>query len=143
MNAEVKAKWVEALRSGRFTQGTGKLALVEDGITKHCCLGVLCEVLGVPKTSYETKARSEGGKMTDKDITAFSYGAELYSQDLYLPADAMQAAGLTARNPMIPTIFRDGTRGHVALSDYNDGAAAVNNKRHTFNEIADLIEEHL
>lgn len=44
MDADTKAAWVHALRSGRFTQTTGCL---ED---KHgnCCLGVLARVAGVP-----------------------------------------------------------------------------------------------
>src|SRR3990167_1245866 len=38
MNAKIKAQWVAALRSGRYTQGYGKLR--SGG--KYCCLGVLC-----------------------------------------------------------------------------------------------------
>lgn len=42
MNQELKTKWVEALRSGRYLQGTSNLC--RHG--KYCCLGVLCEVAG-------------------------------------------------------------------------------------------------
>ena len=42
MNAEIKARWVEALRSGRYLPG--RRALHQDGA--YCCLGVLCEVVG-------------------------------------------------------------------------------------------------
>lgn len=38
MNAELKAKWVEALRSGSFSQARGVL---HDGGDGYCCLGVL------------------------------------------------------------------------------------------------------
>jgi hypothetical protein len=44
VDPEIKAKWVEALRSGRYQQATGKL-MTEEG---YCCLGVLCEVAGLP-----------------------------------------------------------------------------------------------
>lgn len=44
MNAELKAKWVAALRSGDYKQTTGVLRLGD----AFCCLGVLCEVAGVP-----------------------------------------------------------------------------------------------
>jgi hypothetical protein len=45
LREEVKVKWLEALRSGRYTQGTGALQRVhEDGSRSFCCLGVLCEV---------------------------------------------------------------------------------------------------
>ena len=40
MNADVKALWVAALRSGDYTQGYSRLA---DG-HKRCCLGVLCDL---------------------------------------------------------------------------------------------------
>ena len=40
MNPEVKAKWLDALRSGRYRQGVG--GLLTEG--KFCCLGVLCDL---------------------------------------------------------------------------------------------------
>lgn len=43
MKADLKAKWIDALRSGKYEQGRG--ALLNDG--KYCCLGVLCEVVGL------------------------------------------------------------------------------------------------
>lgn len=43
MDAELKAKWVKALRSGEYQQITRHLK-TGDG---HCCLGVLCEVAGL------------------------------------------------------------------------------------------------
>ena len=42
MDPALKAKWVEALRSGEYEQGRG--ALLRDG--RYCCLGVLCVVSG-------------------------------------------------------------------------------------------------
>lgn len=50
MNADLKAKWLEALRSGRYQQARG--ALRRDTSTKgseevgYCCLGVLCDIVG-------------------------------------------------------------------------------------------------
>lgn len=44
MNPDVKAKWLDALRSGRYEQGTGWLHYEEDHTHKFCCLGVLCEL---------------------------------------------------------------------------------------------------
>jgi hypothetical protein len=43
MDAELKAKWIGALRSGEYKQGRGKFEH-ED---KYCCLGVLCVVGGI------------------------------------------------------------------------------------------------
>lgn len=47
MEPKLKAKWVEALRSGNYTQG--KFMLHNQAENTFCCLGVLCEVLEVPK----------------------------------------------------------------------------------------------
>ena len=40
MDAQLKAKWVEALRGGKYKQGSGWLE--KDGA--FCCLGVLCAI---------------------------------------------------------------------------------------------------
>lgn len=41
MNVEWKQKWLDALRSGKYKQGTGVL---RDQYNRFCCLGVLCDV---------------------------------------------------------------------------------------------------
>ena len=41
MNPEIKQKWVEALRSGKYEQGNECLRKGD----KFCCLGVFCEVV--------------------------------------------------------------------------------------------------
>lgn len=43
MDAALKTKWVDALRSGEFEQ---RGSFLRRG-GKHCCLGVLCEVAGL------------------------------------------------------------------------------------------------
>jgi hypothetical protein len=40
MNAQIAEKWIEALRSGNYTQGRFKLKSDKG----YCCLGVLCEL---------------------------------------------------------------------------------------------------
>lgn len=42
MDANLKARWVEALRSGKYKQAQNRLRTA-DGF---CCLGVLCEISG-------------------------------------------------------------------------------------------------
>jgi hypothetical protein len=51
MKAELKSKWVEALRSGKYKQGRG---LLKEG-AQYCCLGVLCKIAGI-----QGKRRSYG-----------------------------------------------------------------------------------
>lgn len=40
MNEEIKTRWVSALQSGEYKQGTGLLHRDD----KFCCLGVLCDL---------------------------------------------------------------------------------------------------
>jgi hypothetical protein len=42
MDTELKAKWVEALRSGKYTQGRGALRRNDN---TYCCLGVLADII--------------------------------------------------------------------------------------------------
>src|ERR1700722_17051899 len=42
MKPEYKAKWVAALRSGKYKQGRAALHNVSGGM---CCLGVLCDIV--------------------------------------------------------------------------------------------------
>jgi hypothetical protein len=44
MDAELKKRWVAALRSGEFKQG--RYELESEGA--FCCLGVLCRIVGIP-----------------------------------------------------------------------------------------------
>jgi len=43
MDAELKQKWIDALRSGEYVQGKYKLRSASE---YWCCLGVLCDVCG-------------------------------------------------------------------------------------------------
>lgn len=43
MDAEMKKKWVAALRSSNYTQGRFSL---KDKDNRFCCLGVLCDISG-------------------------------------------------------------------------------------------------
>lgn len=57
MDADVKKKWVEALRSGDYKQGRAMLRPSKD---RYCCLGVLCEVLEIeyPMNRYNLPYRA-------------------------------------------------------------------------------------
>jgi hypothetical protein len=48
---EVMDLWIAALRSGEYTQTTGKLKRTHTGYEGFCCLGVLCDL-----------ARKDGGE---------------------------------------------------------------------------------
>ncbi len=45
--------WVAALRSGKYAQGTGQM--VQEDTPQFCCLGVACEIAGVPREEYKSR----------------------------------------------------------------------------------------
>ena len=55
---EIINKWIHALRSGEYKQTKNVLASPEG----FCCLGVLCEVMQIPKT------------IDDDGITTYEFG---------------------------------------------------------------------
>jgi hypothetical protein len=68
MKKELKDKWVAALRSDKYTQGREKLR-TDDG--SYCCLGVLCEVLDVPRRdTFERWEYVFEGQATSLQLTA-------------------------------------------------------------------------
>jgi len=68
MNTKVKAKWLKALRSGEYEQGTGVLVNEKD---RFCCLGVLCNISG--RGEWEKRPEHEDWyyKINDQD---YRYG---------------------------------------------------------------------
>lgn len=72
MNAEVKAKWLTALRDGSYRQAVGKL----NDKNGFCCLGVLCDL--VDNTKWEE-----------------IHGYVEYRGKIYMPPhDVMESVGL-------------------------------------------------
>ncbi len=54
MKAEIKKRWIDALKSGEYKQGRGRL---KDG-GSYCCLGVLCDLFF--RETEDTDWGSEG-----------------------------------------------------------------------------------
>jgi hypothetical protein len=121
MNPEVKTKWLEALRSGRFAQTRGKLHRKNDG---YCCLGVLAEVLGCTWQTVEGK--NDGDQM-------FPF------------LDGINEAKLgTIDQSEINNILGDTLLQKAALKPRQQSALAeMNDNGRTFAEIADYIEATL
>ena len=118
MNREVKAEWVEALRSGQYRQGANYLRKNNGQEDEFCCLGVLCEI------AVEHGAISEPLRKASR-IYSYALG-----EMQVLPQSVVEWAGLPDDNP---TIGRSGVR----LTGLNDSGL------YTFAEIAALIEEDL
>ena len=110
-------KWTEALRSGRYKKGMGWMCTGDT----HCCLGVLCELQGRPK-SHKVDGlhfRYDGnGKVLSSD------------NPLY---------GLLQRDGAFP----DGTTGRIDGVDNADGVLSLtylNDNGVPFTDIATVLE---
>ena len=54
MEKKKAMKWVKALRSGKYKQADGSLIILNnDKPMGYCCLGVLCEVSGIPLNHFK------------------------------------------------------------------------------------------
>jgi hypothetical protein len=122
MNQEIKTKWLAALRSGDYQQGTGRLR-VDD---KYCCLGVLCD-LHAKATNHEWEDTGIANSRPDKNT--MRYLAEVN----VLPYVVQVWADVNGPNPCIYSESKQRTQ---SLSRINDDGG-------TFNEIANTIEELL
>jgi hypothetical protein len=119
MKTELKQKWVEALRSTKYTQGTTWLRKKDSAQTYHCCLGVLCEIMD-PKCLVD---RLDLCKEISNLCKEIPIGVLSHSLNV-LDDERLNDAGLT-RIEM------------NKLINLNDTL------RRNFNEIADFIEVNL
>lgn len=123
INPERVRLLVDALRSGRFQQGNGRLTdLSFEGQATHCCLGVACVV-----------AMENGLKVSTSSTAS---GVTYDHEQCYLPPSVRNWYGFTDRHPPIYA-YTDVTSGDLFLS----GAAGINDAgRWGFAEIADAFE---
>jgi hypothetical protein len=117
---DIKALWVDALRSGDYTQGQNKL---RDDDNQFCCLGVLCEL--AQKAGVIGEARNDYGMM-------WVYGEDDDQSWSTLPDAVSEWAGLALGEPTVPD--PDVPLRKVSLSYLNDNGK-------TFEEIAEYIEQ--
>ena len=121
MIEEIKAKWVEALRSGKYTQARHALK----GDRGFCCLGVLCDISGVGKWD-EYSAYVCGVRRSTVGLTVPMHEYIGTNRSPYIPA-----ANLTEEEKTL--LGRDRPTRCICLTALNDAGIS-------FERIADLIE---
>lgn len=126
MDTRLKARWVKALRSGKYKQGTGFLRFItrrKNKIVKveHCCLGVLCEVM------KQKHARQGGFRLECSNTDGL--GTLMYSNSS-LPLATQTRVGLSGSD-------------QTTLIDMNDGDSSRHVRRRSFRGIAQWIERNL
>lgn len=130
MKKEIKERWVAALRSGDYPQGTGFLQAIDKYGSRFCCLGVLCDLAeqdGVIKQA-EPLANVNGNEVhvTYNDSSPTAINGKTAS---LLPRPVQEWSGLDSTYPLL-----SGGGRFYALIDLNDEGTP-------FEEIADIIEE--
>lgn len=131
MNPEVKQKWIDALRSGKYEQGSEKLR----SVSGYCCLGVLCD-LYAQEHNVEWEFRGRGGTyLQPQDYWYFEEESE------FLPESVMEWAGLKTNNPRVRVDVEDNEDEDEWF--YQDEIAIVNDSGYTFNDLSKIIEQQL
>lgn len=132
MKPEIKQKWIEALRSGEYSQTEGKLH-TPDGF---CCLGVLTD-LYLKETNQQWEFHEKTGDITSDDYYTFE------ETDDFLPKSVSDWAGLNTNCPEVMTEngdFDEESDGDEYLSrELSD----LNDNGYNFESIAELIQAQL
>lgn len=112
---DVKTKWLNALRSGDYLKGKGKL----NCDNKYCCLGVLAEIEKYPKSL--------------SDIGLISYN----NVSSHLTSDSNVYVVLRSLGDFhgFIIIIENDLRKFISL-------ASINDSTETFNEVIEIIEKY-
>lgn len=137
LRPEVKEEWVRRLRSGEYDQGTTylKKTFKSTGVTKYCCLGVLCEM------AVERGATTEFFDPTQSSATLFG-GSEGGSRT-WTPNHVVTWA-FGAPQPTSNEAFQwkvEYTWSTVGEYPDETSLGALNDHNVPFDVIADLIEQ--
>lgn len=118
MKQEIAKIWVDALRSGEYTQGRERLKKITKGVVTHCCLGVLCELYN---QQNDQPLKQQTTNDVDDDCVCFD------GCFINLPPIIQEWAGLGSRFG----VYRWGILSHM------------NDEGVSFPEIADAIEQNV
>jgi hypothetical protein len=127
MNSQIKQKWIDSLRSGKYDQTQGKL-YSGDGF---CCLGVLCDIYA-KEVGDKSCVKKDPSKTIDDDKWNYWYFDD---QSECLPECVKDWAELNEDDPVVinPVVGEDYV---TTLAYLNDGGA-------TFEDLAEMIEAQL
>lgn len=114
MNPEIKSKWLEALRSGRYHQARGVLR-AEDG-KSHCCLGVLCDILQPDGWGEEWEFEDPSGRF----VVLIAPHTLSEDEDQTLSLSTLDAIGLASTEEDTLITMNDDGQDFFAIAWYID-----------------------
>jgi len=124
LKPEIKERWLEALRSGKYKQTTGYLR-DDDGF---CCLGVLCDVVKNDKA-----VKVKWAERADRWVATTDYTFDGNRDELPFS--------------VATHVFADSNHNVDALVIRNDGSwnerRDKDMKKQSFKQIANIIERHM
>lgn len=134
MDKRIKKAWVDALRSGKYTQGQCYLRSRTsfDGEDRFCCLGVLCDL----------HSKETGSGWLENN------GSFLYSESqALLPPEVVEWAGIDDPNALCKVVMDDGEPEEyefdIVIGGGTKYATYLNDSGCSFPYIANLIESSL
>lgn len=131
MNREIKQRWVEALRSGEFEQGTHRLRNRDN---TYCCLGVLCE-LAVESGVIPPAIEAPHHDGSEQSAAYFSGTA------IDLPPEVLEWAGLEASSWAVRTVYFSVTDPRTGWGEIRSAEDLNDDLQLTFKEIATHVRE--
>jgi hypothetical protein len=125
---EARNLLADALESGEYQQGRSQLTKIENGVEKHCCLGVACNVLEKLQPGTFTREVTE----YSPSEVRYCYGDSKAS--LYAPKPVQDWLGIDHVGSLTNSIVIGDLRG-VSLADLNDSGVK-------FTDIAKVLRTH-
>ena len=137
MKIDIAKQWVDALKSGTYQQGQGKLHATDiKGECMYCCLGVLCDLY----------MQQNPDELDVKVVTRKSDAFPQHFQMLSIGDDSITVYDNDSL--VLPLRVREWSGMHDALGRYRnehgieDSLAELNDHGMSFALLADVIDKH-
>jgi hypothetical protein len=127
MKPEIAKEWVKMLRSKKYKQGKSALKYKYRGVTRHCCLGVLCELY--QKTHKKKMRVTQGVGSVDTPENAVDY--DFAGEYAVLPKIVQKWAGMKSYD------------GEVCTDNDSFSLTLLNDDGSKFTAIANRIEKNV